>query len=553
MYQDRVLRPARPEIVDAPRVIVGSGIAGLSAALALAPQPVVVLTGAARGGASWLAQGGVACALGPDDTPRLHAEDTVAVGAGLTDPALARLLTAEGVERIGEVIAAGMAFDRSADGALALGLEAGHRRHRIVHADGDGTGRALMTLMLEAARRTPSITLAEGVRAWDLLVADERVQGLLAVDAVGRWIVYRTAQVVLATGGIGQVYSHTTNPPGATGDGLAMAARAGAALADLEFVQFHPTALAAPGAPAGAPLPLLTEALRGHGAVLRDAAGHRFMPDEHPDAELAPRDVVARAVWRHRRATGAVVLDATEAVGDRFPTRFPTAYTLCRAAGLDPRVEPIPVTPAAHYHMGGVLVDADGRTTLAGLWACGEVASTGVHGGNRLASNSLLEGLVFGHRVAADLAQHGAEPPASGLPTVVLRPAVGAIDGRLAALRKTMYDHVGLERDGAGLGRALAMLDALQSETEMWPAAAGDLLPVPADGAAEVARLRNLSLVGRLIATAAERRSESRGAHLRSDHPGADPAWQHRQILYAGALTGGVGASPAILSSTVAA
>ncbi|MCA8933009.1 MAG: L-aspartate oxidase [Rhodospirillaceae bacterium] len=553
MYQDRVLRPARPEIVDAPRVIVGSGIAGLSAALAMAPEPVVVLTGAAKGGASWLAQGGVACALGAGDSPRLHAEDTVAVGAGLTDPDLAALLTAEGVERIRDVIAAGMAFDRGSDGAPALGLEAGHRHHRIVHADGDGTGRVLMTMLLAAARRTPSITLAEGVRAWDLLVADGRVHGLLAFDAAGRWIVYRTAQVVLATGGVGQVYSHTTNPPGATGDGLAMAARAGAALADLEFLQFHPTALAAPGAPAGAPLPLLTEALRGHGAVLRDATGHRFMPDEHPDAELAPRDVVARAVWRHRQATGAVVLDATAAVGERFPTRFPTAYTLCRAAGLDPRVEPIPVTPAAHYHMGGVLVDANGRTTVAGLWACGEVASTGVHGGNRLASNSLLEGLVFGHRVAADLAAHGTSAPAGNLPAVVLRPTGVACDSRLAALRKTMYDHVGLVRDGAGLGRALAMLETLSAELEMWPAASGELLPVPVEGAAELARLRNLCLVGRLIATAAERRTESRGAHLRSDYPGADPAWQRRQILFAGALAGGIGATPANLSTTVAA
>jgi L-aspartate oxidase len=516
-------------------VVVGSGIAGLATALALAPRPVTVLTRTVEGGSSWLAQGGVACALGGDDSPRLHAEDTVAVGAGLTDPALAALLTAEGVERIRGLIAAGMRFDAGADGAPALGREAGHRRRRILHAGGDGTGRALVRTLLALVRQAPSITLVEGALAWDLLVEDGRVRGVLAHDRAGGWTVHRAPRVVLATGGIGQAFLYTTNPPEATGDGLAMAGRAGAALADLEFVQFHPTALDVPQAAAGAPVPLLSEALRGEGAVLRDARGRRFMAGEHPDAELAPRDVVARAVWRRRAAGEPVYLDATEAPGERFPARFPTVFAHCRAAGLDPRVDPVPVAPAAHYHMGGILVDDRGRSTLDGLWACGEAASTGVHGGNRLASNSLLEGLVFGHRVAADVAAYAAPAGPAPVPPLVVQPGPPevAAAARLAGLRRTLYDHVGLVRDGDGLGRAVAALGALHDELDGWARVPGGPVPVPAHDAAALAVLRNLCLVGHTVALAAQARTESRGAHWRRDFPLTDPAWQRRQVLHA--------------------
>jgi L-aspartate oxidase len=326
--------------------------------------------------------------------------------------------------------------------------------------------------------------------------------------------------VVLATGGLGQLYLCTTNPVEATGDGLAMAARAGARLADVEFVQFHPTALAIDGG--GAPLPLLTEALRGEGAVLLDGAGRRFMLGEHPDAELAPRDVVARAIWRRLAAGDHVVLDTRAAVGESFPEHFPQVFQLCREHGLDPRVEPIPVAPAAHYHMGGVWVDADGRTSLPGLWACGEVTATGAHGANRLASNSLLEALVFGARVAESLR---GTPRPEGPRAGNLRIAAGfdhaekPEDAELTlAVRKLMWEKVGLVRDEAGLTEALAELGRLAAQYQN---AAGEA--------------RNLLLVARLVTAAALVRRESRGGHFRSDLPAPDPAWEHRLYLTAAA------------------
>jgi L-aspartate oxidase len=347
-------------------------------------------------------------------------------------------------------------------------------------------------------------------------VDEGQVVGALAVHADGRRVLHLAPAVVLAAGGLGRLYLHTTNPPEATGDGLAMAARAGAQLVDVEFVQFHPTALAAEGAD---PMPLLTEALRGEGAVLIDETGYRFMTDEHPDRELAPRDVVARAIWHRLMAGHRVFLDAREAVGEEFPERFPTVFNSCQRYGLDPRTEPIPVAPAAHYHMGGVAVDERGRTSLPGLWACGEVSATGVHGANRLASNSLLEALVFGARVAEDLT--------SSLPSRTprgWRVAGGAIPGvaspgdaeLTAAVRRLMWEKVGLLRDGAGLTLALEELERLDRRH---PRAAGEA--------------RNLLWAGRLVTAAALERKESRGGHYRSDHPEPDPAWQRRLFLTA--------------------
>jgi L-aspartate oxidase len=357
--------------------------------------------------------------------------------------------------------------------------------------------------------------VADQAFAIDLAVEDGQVVGLLAVHEDGRRVLHLAPAVVLATGGLGRLYLHTTNPREATGDGLAMAARAGARLVDLEFVQFHPTALAT-GAD---PMPLLTEALRGEGAVLIDETGERFMLAEHPDAELAPRDVVARAIWRRSMAGHRVFLDATKAVGSELPEHFPTVFQLCQEHGLDPRTEPIPVAPAAHYHMGGIAVDENGRTSLSGLWACGEVTATGAHGANRLASNSLLEALVFGARVADDLR---AGLPAGRTPRGRLAGAVSSGiaapgDAELtAAVRRLMWEKVGLVRDEAGLSQAVDELARLAARHRQVSGEA-----------------RNLLGVGRLLAAAALERRESRGGHYRTDYPLPDPAWRRRLYLTA--------------------
>ena len=513
LREDRFDGVARSEVL-----VVGSGVAGLTAARGCAPRRVTLLTKTSlvSGSSPW-AQGGIAAAVGADDSAALHAADTLGAGAGLNDPDVVDLLTGEGPARIQTLLELGARFDRDAAGGLHLGREAAHGRRRILHAR-DATGAEIVRALSEAVRQAPEIRVEEGAFAVDLVLDGSRVAGVLAVDADGRRMLHLAPAVVLATGSLGRLYLHTTNPPEATGDGLAMAARAGARLVDLEFVQFHPTALAAEGAD---PMPLLTEALRGEGAVLLDGRGRRFMLDEHPDAELAPRDVVARAIWRHQVAGERVVLDARAAVGDRFPERFPKVFAICQSHGLDPRVEPIPVAPAAHYHMGGVAVDADGRTSLPGLWACGEVSATGVHGANRLASNSLLEALVFGARVAEDLRR---AIPAGPVPvrTAGLRIAKGAelpLPGTgdaelIARVRRLMWEKVGLIRDKACLLAALDELDRLDSR---FAEAAGEA--------------RNLLQIARLVTAAALVRHESRGGHFRADVPETDPAWRFRLFL----------------------
>ncbi|HXO22893.1 MAG TPA: L-aspartate oxidase, partial [Thermoanaerobaculia bacterium] len=496
----------RPELDGVARsdvVVVGTGVAGLTAALGAAPRRVTLLTKTRFGlGSSQWAQGGIAAALGADDGPALHAADTLAAGAGLNDPAIVDLLTSEGPRRVARLLELGARFDRDAAGALALGREAAHSRRRILHAHGDATGAEIVHTLVGAVGRAPEVRVMEGAFALDLALRDGAVCGVVAVHADGRRLLHLAPAVVLATGGSGRLFLHTTNPPEATADGLAMAARAGARLTDLEFVQFHPTALAA-GAD---PMPLLTEALRGEGAVLVDGAGRRFLLGEHPAAELAPRDVVARAIWKLLAGGGRAYLDARAAVGDRFPERFPTVFRLCREHGLDPRIEPIPVSPAAHYHMGGIAVDDRGRSSLAGLWACGEVAATGAHGANRLASNSLLEALVFGARVADDLRETASAAPPAGRPPVGRTvAAVDLVDPAadrqlIAAVRRLMWEKVGVVRDGAGLESAVAALDRLAGEH---PAAA-----------AGVGEARNLLFAGRLAAAAALARRESRGGHF---------------------------------------
>ncbi len=503
------------EVRETDVLVIGTGIAGLTAALGCSPLRVDLITKSrfGAGGSSAWAQGGVAVAVGSDDAPALHAADTIAAGAGLNDPDVVAILTSEGPRRVEALLALGARFDRDAGGRLSLGREAAHSRRRILHAHGDATGAEMVRTLSQAVDQAPEVDVFERTFAVDLAVVDGEVAGVFAEHPDGRFVLHAAPAIVLATGGLGRIYSRTTNPIESTGDGLAMAARAGARLVDVEFVQFHPTALAA-GAD---PMPLLTEALRGEGAILIDDRGERFMLAEHQDAELAPRDVVARAIWRQLASGRTVYLDATKAVGEAFPERFPTVYELCRKQGLDPRREPIAVSPAAHYHMGGIDVDASGRTSLSGLWACGEVSATGAHGANRLASNSLLEALVFGARVAEDLRRPrvartrrhpGLDAHAA---TVDIPPGIGETRTAevVAEVRRLMWEKVGLVRDEAGLTAALARLDELA-------------LSLPNLGG----EARNLLAAGRLVAAAALARRESRGGHYRSDYPEPDPTWQ---------------------------
>ncbi|MDE3174571.1 MAG: L-aspartate oxidase, partial [Pseudomonadota bacterium] len=356
--------------------IIGAGVAGLMTALRLAPQPVVLLSKAPLGdnAASAWAQGGLAASLGADDSPALHLEDTLAAGDGLCDEGVVADFVRAAPAAIEALARLGVRFDRTSEGAFRLGLEAAHRRRRIVHAAGDGTGREVMRALVEAVRRTPSIEILEGFEARRLLVDDNSARGVVAVGAAAT-VAVETDRIVIATGGIGGLFLESTNPPGSFGQGLALAARAGAALANLEFIQFHPTAFDGPARP----MPLISEAVRGEGAILIDETGRRFLADQ-PGAELAARDVVARAIWRHIGEGHRVFLDARAALGRHFAQRFPAIAAACRAAGVDPATMPIPVRPAAHYHMGGVAVDANGRSTVDGLWACGEAACTGLHG-----------------------------------------------------------------------------------------------------------------------------------------------------------------------------
>ena len=429
-------------------LVVGSGVAGLSAALAVPAGLTVLLATKDRLGhsATRYAQGGIAAVLGPEplgsgpggwvqDSVAEHVADTLAAGAGLCDPVAVQLLAAEGAQAIADLRARGVRFDRAElDGGLARTREGGHSRSRVVHAGGDATGAELERALTEAVRADPAVRSAEHTFLVDLLTTDGRVTGALLWSGGPRLV--RAGAVVLASGGAGQLYADTTNPPLSTGDGIAAALRAGAVLADLEFVQFHPTALHVafdppdrpgdpPGGPPDPPRPLISEAMRGEGAVLRDGDGSPVMDGVHPLGDLAPRDVVTRAMASRMAATGArhLWLDATAIPARQLERRFPTILARCRAAGIDPSRQPIPVSPAAHYLMGGVVTDLDGRTTLPGLFAVGEAACTGVHGANRLASNSLLEGVVFAARIGQALAGPGPGPGFGQGPGAVDDPA----------------------------------------------------------------------------------------------------------------------------------
>jgi L-aspartate oxidase len=515
--------PARlpSEAVDV--LVVGSGVAGLSLSLALAGRRGVLLAtkGVLADAATRLAQGGIAAVLGPPDSPDEHLADTLAAGAGLCDPAAARVLVDEAaaaVERLARTH--GVRLDRDAVG-YARTREGGHGRARVLHAGGDATGLVIQEALAVAARRAPGLRVAERVFLVDLLTdAGGAVAGAVLASG-GVLTAVRARAVVLATGGAGQLFARTTNPPASTGDGIAAALRAGASVADLELVQFHPTALHA-GAQADDPRPLVTEALRGEGAVLRDGAGTAVMAGAHPLADLAPRDVVTRTMAAHMARLGAdhLVLDATGLGAALLERRFPTVLRLCRQAGIDPVTTPVPVSPAAHYLMGGIRTGLDGRAGLPGLWAVGEAACTGVHGANRLASNSLLEGVVFGARAADALAAGLPRGPWPGPPTPLPAPPVwppghGQADVR-RALRRIMTGSVGVLRDGPGLTAA---------EAALAPLAAG----AGRDRAAWT--LAGLAQLGVAMAAMAGRRAESRGAHWRRDAPAARPEWLVRQSV----------------------
>jgi L-aspartate oxidase len=474
-------------------LILGAGLAGLSAALAAAPRRALVVTPEALGAgcsSAW-AQGGVAVALAEDDTPALHAADTVAAGAGLVEADRAQLLTEQGPAAVMRLLELGAPFDQDAAGKLVQSLEAAHSRARVARVGGDRAGAAIMAAMAKAAQSSPLIDIWTHARARRLLQdADGRVRGAL-IETDGQLIEVTGSATVLATGGLGGLYAKTTVPAAVRGEGLGLAALAGAVIADPEFVQFHPTAMDLGLDPA----PLATEALRGEGAILVDRQGRRFMLGVDPRAELAPRDVVARAIFRQHQSGEGAFLDARAAVGERFPEEFPAVFAACMAAGVDPRVTPILVAAACHYHMGGVETDAEGRTSLAGLYAAGECASTGVHGANRLASNSLLEAAVFGARAG----QAAAQDVGSSVELLPAAPTPDLPDAVLQALRQAMTSDAGLIRDAEGLERLLVQIEA-------WRESYGEAPPL---------------IAAELVAAAAWRRCESRGAHWRRDYPQA--------------------------------
>ena len=532
MIARRLRAPAPGWRKETDVIVVGSGVAGVTTVLAIrralpAARILLATKSVLDDGSTRWAQGGIAAALGPGDTPEQHLQDTLTAGAGICDERAVRALVTDGPGAVRRLIDLGASFDREPSGPLSLTREGGHLRRRIAHAGGDATGaevsRALLAALAESGQ-SAELEVIEHAIAIDLMqTADGRAAGITLhvlgegqPDGVGA---VHARAVVLATGGFGQVYSATTNPPVSTGDGLAMALRAGAEAADLEFVQFHPTVLWLGPASRGRQ-PLISEALRGEGAVLVDAAGRRFMAGQHALADLAPRDVVAKAIMRELLTSGTdhVYLDARHLGADEWARRFPTILASCRAHGIDPVTEPIPVVPAAHYVSGGIRTDLHGRTNVPGLYACGEVACTGVHGANRLASNSLLEGLVFAERIAVALGR-GLPPPAE--PAADTRPAGLADPVVLARLQQLMTTDAGVLRSGPGLARAAAGLaelglqDCDKPDADAWQAT-------------------NLHLIATALVSSALAREETRGSHWREDFGDTSDAWRGHLVVSAG-------------------
>jgi L-aspartate oxidase len=500
-----------PSLLRTRFLVVGSGVAGLHTAWRASENgEVMLLTKRSLfDSATAYAQGGIAAALGAGDSPKLHSRDTLAAGAALCDEEAVRVLVEEGPSRVRELQVAGAEFDLGPKGSLLLGREAAHSRRRIVHSHGDRTGAEVARTLVERVRDSKQTNVLERARVLDLIVENGRCAGVRA-SVTGGAVEIRADATVLATGGCGQVFRYTTNPVVATGDGYAIAHRAGVAVTDMEFVQFHPTALDTPENP----LALVSEAVRGEGAVLLNGDRRRFKPERHGLAELAPRDVVAREIFNEHRRTGSVFLDA-RAMGERFGERFPGILALCLARGIDPRTDLIPVTPAAHYMMGGIDTDLAGHSRLSHLYACGEVSCTGVHGANRLASNSLLEGLVFAERIARDLASvpRSSTPKRAGRWKVPELPDRGAAQVAADSIRALMWGKSGIERNARGLRECL---EALTDIHERLPPGATEEL--------------NLCETAMLIARSAIERKESRGGHYRSDFPKPRQGWAKKHI-----------------------
>jgi len=495
-------------------VIIGGGLAGLFCALKLAPRPVTVLAAApiGTGASSAWAQAGIAASVMPGDTVEKHVADTLMAGAGIVDENIARMMASEAADRLFDLVEYGVPFDRDLEGKLTASREAAHSEHRVVGVQGDRAGKAIMEALVATVHNTPSIRLLEGFVAEELLTDGKRISGLLARGDRGTnpyRIELKANIVIMAAGGVGALYEVTTNPTQARGGGTGMAARAGAMIADPEFVQFHPTAINVGKDPA----PLATEALRGEGCTLHNDDGKRFMLDVHKDAELAPRDVVAKAIFEEVEAGRGAWLDAREAVGKHFEKEFPTVHGYCKEAGINPVTERIPVIPAAHYHMGGIFVDSDGRSSLDGLYACGEVTSTGAHGANRLASNSLLEAVVFAGRIAENVVERNIKHE---LMPIIERSSSDQESRNtrhlLPDLRKIMSRYVGVSRNGHGLKEAIRQIDVLEKENKSF-------------------RFENALATAKLVTVAALRREESRGGHQRTDFPEPREEFEKRTFL----------------------
>lgn len=527
-------------------LVIGGGAAGLYAALAISPQwkiGLITKDTLALSASDW-AQGGIAAAMSPDDSIQLHVADTLRAGAGLCEPEAVEHLAAHAAPCIQRLVDLGVGFDRAGD-QLAMTLEAAHSRHRVLHA-ADTTGRAVVSILAEAVLQCPNIQVLDAAFVVDLWLHQGVCQGVLVVhQGCLNWL---SAQAtVLATGGGGQVYAQTTNPAASTGDGVAMAWRAGGQLRDLEFVQFHPTSLAQPGAP---PF-LISEAVRGEGAHLVDRHGYRFARDYHPDGELAPRDVVSRAIFYHLQRIGdaQVWLDMRPIDSERLQYRFPNILKVCRTWGCDPMTQPVPVSPAAHYWMGGITTNLHSQTTIPGLYAVGENASTGVHGANRLASNSLLECLVYGAELQhlslkAGLTAAGPYQPLAVEPLQVpdALPDLTPIQRQRATLTQLMWDGAAISRQQTGLDQAIATLRPQYEARQRDPflgllvgLAPGQAYRLPAglngDWVRAWGELRNLQDIAWLILNTAVFRTESRGGHYREDFPKPDPQWRVHTVV----------------------
>ncbi len=505
-------------------VIIGSGIAGLYTAYTASrhgAQVILLTKHKADDSNTDKAQGGIAAALSTSDSPLLHMEDTLAAGAGLCDYEAVNILVSEGPERVRDLIEIGANFDRK-DGELALTREGAHSRRRILHASGDATGAEIQRALTKIVKKEKNIQILENHVVVDLLVKGNICQGVLAMDCQTNQLkVFRGQAVVLATGGVGQLYQHSTNPDVATGDGIAIAYRAGAEVMDMEFIQFHPTVLSL----ANAPRFLISEAVRGEGAYLRNRYGERFMPQYHTQAELAPRDVVVRAILTEMGVTASekVFLDLSHLPASLIQERFPTIMKTCTGYGLDITKDPIPVAPAAHYMMGGVKTNLNGETSILRLYACGETSCLGVHGANRLASNSLLDGLVFGWRIVqwVEAKQNNQACLSDEFSYHALEPMPNFLDctALFQEVRLLMEQYVGPVRTAQGLTKALERLEEMASVNQYQPQCASEM------------ELKNMIEVGRLVAQAALLRNESRGGHYRLDMPEQVERWKKHLIL----------------------